>query len=139
MTAQPAAVIDASVWVSRLMPQESNHAASVRWFDRHEAGGGTFVVPVLLLAEAAGAIARLTDDTALGNQAATDLLALATVAVVHLDQQLAMRAAELAAGLRLRGADAVYVAVAEYLSVPLVTWDREQLTRAASHITVRTP
>jgi predicted nucleic acid-binding protein len=50
-----------------------------------------------------------------------------------------MRAARCALDLRLRGADAVYVAVAHSLQVPLITWDREQLTRAAGRIAVRTP
>ena len=34
---------------------------------------------------------------------------------------------ELAIRLRLRGADAVYVALAEQLGIPIVTWDGEML------------
>ena len=41
--------------------------------------------------------------------------------------------------LRLRGADATYVAVAQRLDLPLITWDREQLERASRLITVRSP
>jgi predicted nucleic acid-binding protein len=44
-----------------------------------------------------------------------------------------------AADLGLRGADAVYVALAHQLGLTLVTWDREQLTRTASMIVSRTP
>ena len=42
-----------------------------------------------------------------------------------------MQAAQVAVDLHLRGADAVYVATAQRLSVPLVTWDREQLDRSS--------
>ena len=55
------------------------------------------------------------------------------------DAELALPAAELASELRLRGADAVYVAMTHRLGVPLVTWDREQLERAAVRIEARTP
>jgi predicted nucleic acid-binding protein len=139
VTAVPSAAIDASVWISRLIPEDVHHAASVRWLDRHVAAGGGLIVPVLLLSEAAGGVARRTDNATLGNQAVTDLLDLPTVYIVTMDQSLAMRAARLAAEVRLRGADAVYVAVAASLHVPLITWDREQLARAVGRIAVRTP
>jgi predicted nucleic acid-binding protein len=58
---------------------------------------------------------------------------------VRLGFDLRDRATALATSLRLRGADAVYVAVADRLSIPLVTWDPEQLTRAGSRIQVRPP
>ncbi|MBI2940706.1 MAG: hypothetical protein HYY04_09750 [Chloroflexi bacterium] len=48
-------------------------------------------------------------------------------------------AAGLAATLRLRGADAIYVALADRLKLPLVTWDQEQLTRARPLVATRTP
>lgn len=132
-------VIDANVWISRLIPGEVHHAASAYWFNSYIAAGGALVVPVLLLVEVAGGIARRTGDATLGDQAVDELLNLPGVQIVNLDQPLATRAAEIAAELRLRGADAAYVAAADYLNVPLVTWDREQLARATGRIAVRTP
>ena len=41
--------------------------------------------------------------------------------------------------MRLRGADAVYVALALLMNSPLVTWDKEQLTRAAPIIETLAP
>lgn len=40
---------------------------------------------------------------------------------------------------RLRGADAVYVAVAQEYGATLIIWDQELLTRGAAAITVVTP
>jgi predicted nucleic acid-binding protein len=41
--------------------------------------------------------------------------------------------------LLLRGTDAVYVALAQQLKMPLVTWDLEQHDRSQSVITALTP
>lgn len=49
------------------------------------------------------------------------------------------QAAELAAVYRLRGADAVYLAVAEEFGTTLVTWDGEMHTRGANVVTAVTP
>jgi predicted nucleic acid-binding protein len=50
-----------------------------------------------------------------------------------------MTAASLAADVRLRGGDAVYVAAARRLDLPLITWDSEQRQRAAGLVVVRAP
>ena len=51
--------------------------------------------------------------------------------LVDLDHQRARLTADVAADLRLRGADATYVAAAQELNLPLVSWDREQIERGA--------
>lgn len=68
--------------------------------------------------------------------------ALSSEPRIHLrdiDRDLGEKAARVASRHRLRGADAVYVALAADLGVPLVTWDQEILARAAGLIDVRTP
>lgn len=51
----------------------------------------------------------------------------------------AEEAARVAASYRLRGADAVYVAVAQEFGTMLITWDAEMLTRGARAVPVLTP
>ena len=46
-------------------------------------------------------------------------------------------ATALAMELQLRGTDAVYVAVAHMLGLPLLTWDREQIERGGQRIDAR--
>jgi predicted nucleic acid-binding protein len=53
---------------------------------------------------------------------------------VPLDQTLALRAAEIAIENRLRGADAVYAAVAEDFDAVLVSWDEEMLERCPESV-----
>ncbi len=59
--------------------------------------------------------------------------------LVPVDHPLGRASADLAVRLRLRGADAVYVAVAAHLKIPLVTLDAEQRERAQELIEVRMP
>ncbi|MCX7841231.1 MAG: hypothetical protein N2559_17470 [Anaerolineae bacterium] len=40
--------MDASVWVSRLVPQDAHHEASKRWLEEFSAQKGKIVAPVLL-------------------------------------------------------------------------------------------
>jgi predicted nucleic acid-binding protein len=58
---------------------------------------------------------------------------------VPLDEALASEAAQLAAEYRLRGADAVYAAVARRYQTILVTRDRQQLERLPSELSIWTP
>lgn len=132
-------VLDASVWVSRLVPQDEHHVVSRQWVERYVGAGGRLAIPVVMLAEVAGAIARRTGRADLADRAVEGLLHLRAARVVAVDRRLGRASAQLAAELRLRGADAIYVALAQQLDLPLVTWDREQQTRAAQVITVYTP
>ena len=132
-------VLDASVWVSRLVPHDINHVSSRRWLERHIAGGGLLVAPMLLLAEVAGAISRRTGEPVLASRALETLLKFTRLRLISIDPQLGTRSARLAADLQLRGADAMYVAVAHHLGIPLVTWDKEQQERATQFIVVHTP
>ncbi len=58
---------------------------------------------------------------------------------VSLDHSLGIQASKIAANHQLRGADALYVAVAAQLNIPLVSWDKEHLSRASNLITTYTP
>ena len=133
------AVVDASVWVSRLVSADVHHPVSQTWLEAFVGGGGQCVAPVLLLAEVAGAIPRRTAEARLGQAALKMLLRLPALRIVNVERRLGMSAAQLAADLGLRGADAVYVALAQQLKVPLVTWDQEQLDRTSGIITAHQP
>jgi len=60
---------------------------------------------------------------------ASTLLDLSNQTLVPLDEALAAVATDLATKSRLRGADAVYAAVARQYGTTLVTLDRQQLER----------
>ncbi len=132
-------VVDASVWVGRLVPQDAHHEASRRWFEAFTARGGRLVAPVLLLPEIAGAISRRTGAPDLARQAVQQLQRMRSLRLVALDRRLGQAASQLAADLGLRGADATYVAIADQLKIPLLTWDNEHVEKAGKRITVQMP
>jgi predicted nucleic acid-binding protein len=59
--------------------------------------------------------------------------------LIALDELLLDAAAELAADRALKGAEAIYVAVAQHHSCTLVSLDREQRERAARLVPAMTP
>ncbi len=56
-----------------------------------------------------------------------------------IDRDFARFSAQVAAHSAIRGADAVYVALAAMLDLPLVTWDRQQPERGALFCRTMTP
>lgn len=130
--ATPEVVVDASVWVSVLVADDEHHTASVAWLARQIEAEVFLVGPTLLLVEVAAAIARRTGDQVLAAAALAQLGLFPLLRLHSVDEDLAAAAAALAGTLRLRGADAVYGALARHLDVPLVTWDNEQIARAGA-------
>ena len=59
--------------------------------------------------------------------------------LVPLTEQRAQAAVQIAFLCRLRGADAVYAAVAQEYGTTLITWDQELLTRGANAVPTLTP
>jgi predicted nucleic acid-binding protein len=132
-------VVDASVFVSHLVSHDVHHTVSRAWLTRHVSEGGLVVAPALLLSEIAGAVGRRTGTPRLARRAVEAVLRLHAFRLITIDAVLARTAADLAGRLRLRGADAIYIATATTLRMPLVTWDAEQRHRAASVVHVVTP
>ena len=54
-------VVDASVWVSRLISGDVQHTRCQVWFRAQASEGGLLVAPVSVLPEVAGAIARRSE------------------------------------------------------------------------------
>jgi predicted nucleic acid-binding protein len=135
----PVVVIDASVWVAFFLRMDVSHAASYQWIDQHTAKGGIIVAPAILLTEVAAAISRRLGQPQTAINAANTIEQLSSTQVLPMDSILMQEATNIAATLRLRGADAIYVAVAKQLNIPLLTWDTEQLTRPVGVITTMTP
>jgi len=132
-------VIDASVWVSRIFTDDIFHLVSQAWLRAKAAQGHLLVVPSLFFAEVGGAVARHTRSTAMGMDAIQRIARVPALRVISLNRDLGMDAAKLAAQLHLRGADAVYVALARRLNIPLATWDQELLQRGGQIVTVQQP
>jgi predicted nucleic acid-binding protein len=133
------AVIDASVYAALVNAHEKEHASSWAWFEQARAAGESFVAPVILLAEVAAALSRGMGDPTLAHRVVQQLAHAEVVELIPITMAMAEQAAEIAAEHRIRGCDALYVALADQLSDTLVTLDRQQLERGAALVTIRAP
>ncbi|MEO6564358.1 MAG: type II toxin-antitoxin system VapC family toxin [Nitrosospira sp.] len=134
-----AMVIDASVWVAALLTNDVHHGASAALLRALVLRKQQAATPVLAWPEIAGAIARRTGGGEWAKAAIAFLNRQAWLEYVSLDEALARRAIAIAIAQHLRGADAVYVALASQRDGMLITLDREMLERAPAPVTVRTP
>lgn len=130
-------VVDASIWVSRLVPQDEHHERCQKWLLQQRAAGVTLVSPSLLLPEVAGAISRRTGDAALADRAVKNLQALPGLRLIEMNQTVVQAAAQLAASCGMRGADSVYAAVAHQLNIPLATLDADQRSKAGKIVAIQ--
>jgi predicted nucleic acid-binding protein len=125
--------------VNAFNPHEEGHVQSLQILSAIQERGDPVIVPTLLVPEIASAVARATHDSAGAFQYAVATAALPHLTLVSLTAAVAREAAGLAATHRLRGADAVYVAVARRYGTTLVSRDEEQRMRGAAVVTCQTP
>lgn len=131
--------VDASVFVAAARTEEVHHLASRQFLLQVRAQDTNLFCPTLILPECAAAIVRPTGSAALGEELVTLIEGFPGLHLVSLDPSLAHRAVQIATHHRLRGADSVYVAVAEAFSTALITLDAEMLERGADVVTTMTP
>lgn len=133
------AVMDASVYVTMLDANDPEHTNCLAWFTAAATSDEPIVAPSLILSEVAAAISRGHSDAELAKAVVVALETSAIVSLVAVTSQLAKRAAIIAADQRVRGADAVYLALAQQLNDVLVTLDRQQLQRGAAVVATQHP
>lgn len=131
--------IDASIHISALNPSESDSATSQVLLATLQEQGEPQISPTLLLVEVAAAVARALDDADRAAVLASAIRDLPGQNLVPLDEELTELALQLAATRRLRGADAVYGAVAQMYGTVLLTYDRQQLERLPPDVAVARP
>lgn len=131
--------IDASIFIRDTDPNDPDHELCRSLLEALDRGSVPVIVPNLLLAEVAASVSRTRRDPIRARIAAAAITAFAHIQLVTLDDGLAQVAAEFAADRALRGADAVYVAVALHYDCTLVSLDREQRERAAPVVRTQTP
>jgi predicted nucleic acid-binding protein len=130
-------VVDATIWVSRLIPQDINFQRCHKWLLQQRAEGVTLVAPSLLLVEVAGAISRRTGDGMLAERAVKSLQSLPGLRLIEMNQTVILAAAQLAASCGMRGADSIYATVAQQLNIPLATLDMDQRTKAGKIVAIQ--
>lgn len=132
-------VVDASVYVAMHQAADRHHSRCLEWFERCLSHRIPLAAPYLLVAEASGAVRRLTGDQTQASLLAEKLLSTSVIELFALDERRARMAAAVSAEAGVRGADAVYLALAQELRAALVTMDRQQLERGSPVARVERP
>jgi predicted nucleic acid-binding protein len=131
--------IDASVHLNAINPHEANSLESKTFLEYLKLNSLPVFSPTLLLVELASSLARLLDNHSKGIELAMRVRYLPDQNWIPLDPAFAEHASRIGAEQRLRGADAVYVAVAQRYQTILVTLDKQQIDRLSSILPVRRP
>ncbi|MGD8626952.1 MAG: PIN domain-containing protein [Anaerolineae bacterium] len=131
--------IDASVFVAAARLDERHYPTSHQFLQQIRAQQCNLFCPTLVLPECAAAIARPTADARLAEELVSLVETFPRLQFMPLDLSLARRAGEIAREYRLRGADSVYVSVAEVSDSVLIAWDAELLERGTDVVTAMTP
>jgi predicted nucleic acid-binding protein len=132
-------VVDACVWVAAFMSRETHHSQATELVRQLGHLRLKVTLPTLALAEIVGAIARRSDSIEVAPVVRQFLLTQTWIEQSVIDAALGGEAASIAMRHRLRGADAVYVAIAVARRMPLITLDTEVLERARDAAEVLTP
>lgn len=132
-------VIDASVYVSLANEADRNHDRCLSWYESSLLQADPLAAPSLLLVEVAAAIRRLTGSRRLALRSVSDIQDTERIELFPLTTRRSEAAADLAAMTGVRGADALYLALAVELREPLITLDRQQLERGNGVAMVKKP
>ena len=133
------AVMDASVYIAMINSNETIHSSSWQWFEGAQKKHESICAPVILLAEVSAALSRGIDDPQLAHRVIQQLKGASTIELIPVTRPMAEHAAVIAADHRIRGCDAIYVALADQMGETLVTLDKQQLERAAAVVPTRKP
>jgi predicted nucleic acid-binding protein len=135
----PSYVVDASVFVADVQPYETDHADSFALLLRISQEGWPIYMPSITQAEVGASIVRNTGRSDLAQRLMVRYQMADHIKVIPVDATLGYFAAQVAIQQRIRGCDAVYVALAQVMNATLITLDREQCERAPATVAARTP
>ena len=132
-------VVDASVFLASLQVAEVTHRDALALLEHLEENEWPIYLPIIALSEIAGSLARNSGNAEWAQRFIALLRQQAHIDMVVIDERLGYLAAALAAQQRIRGCDAIYVALAQMQGATLITLDQEQIQRKPAGLPVRTP
>lgn len=132
-------VVDASVFIADVQQHEIHHVEAYTFLEKARIKNWQLYTPMILLAEIGAALSRSTNDAALAYQIIRKWQQAPFLHHIPIDDNLSRNAADVAIRQRIRGCDAVYVALAQQLDFALVTLDNQQHDRVPPFVAAYTP
>ncbi len=137
--ANPMYTLDASVWLREATPIDPAYHTCHALLAALLARAAPLYEPWLLLAEIGGSVSRLLRDPIRSRLYTEIVRTFPNTTFVALDEPLARETSDLAADYFLRGADALYAAVARRHGCVLISLDAEHHQRLGAILTILTP
>lgn len=131
--------LDASVIVNSIIEKEDYHEHSKNLMLKIKNQNILVVLPEIALPEIASAISKGTGNAELSLQFIKELRRIPNFVFIPVDADISDFASRLAAEKQLRGADAVYVAIASIFNMKLITLDEEQRRKSKDIVKAITP
>jgi len=122
--------IDASVWIAAADATDKFHQPSRGLLRKVVTDGIAVIQPSFGRTEVACALARRLRDGAQGQQLTHSLMNRMVTSEIAMDVAFLTATENIGTSLFLRGADALYAAIAQQSQGPLISWDNEHLQRA---------
>jgi predicted nucleic acid-binding protein len=132
-------VVDASVFIADVQHHEIHHAEAYAFLEKARIENWQLYAPTILFAEIGAALSRSADDYTLAYQIIRKWQQAPFLHRIPVDHTLSRIATDIAIRQRIRGCDAVYVALAQHLGFTLVTLDKQQRDRVPPDVSAHTP
>ncbi len=132
-------VTDASVWLSAILPTDVHYQYTIPWKHRVEASGEPIAVPAHFPAEVAGVLSRTGSDRSFIANTLDHIGSERLFTIYPISAAFGRLCAEMASLAAVRGSDAIYLALARFLDVPMLTWDKQQRERGSVFCRTMTP
>jgi len=126
-----ALVIDSSVFVAHFWTSDEHHDRAEPYIAGIEKGDTVFHIPTLAIVEICAVVTRrVSKAVALAARLRLEQWAeKGLITVYELDKERAYKSANAAMDYRLRGADAVFLGLAEELGLNIITFDSKSLAK----------
>jgi predicted nucleic acid-binding protein len=132
-------IVDTSAWLAGVLATDVHFQETQPLMDRMRLGHIRLHVPAHFPAEVAGVLSRIGEP----GQFIVEMIEIIggdSLFTMHpISTRLGLLAADIARHARIRGSDAVFLALAAYLDLPLVSWDRQQRERGSVFCRTMTP
>lgn len=122
--------IDASIIVSSYFEREKFHKQAKKFLNELLFRKETILLPEIVMAEIASAIARGTRNSEYALNFCKELRKVPNFIFISIDESISLISAEVASKYFMRGTDSVYVAIAYKYRTKFSTLDKEQKKKA---------
>lgn len=121
-------VIDSCVFVSAFCNTDPNHENGKKILEEIIDGKIEAIIPTIAMPEVCGVIRRVTGSVEMANEVKKELEDLINSGLLKIEELTKRRmkeASDIAIRLGVKGADAIFISLAQELNAELVTFDNE--------------